>query len=142
LRAIAIAAVLCLAACYSTSYRKEAAANVALLSELADKLNDYCQAGFVVGDRPVSSEEMGEFDYALAKARAWAAMTQRSAGDRPSYRALAGLMGAYEAFVRDADQYRLAPLRDPARLAALAREHDAVAARARAVMDSLADEGR
>ena len=142
MRAIAIAAVLCLAACYSTSYRKEAAANVALLSELADKLNDYCQAGFVVGDRPVSSEEMGEFDYALAKARAWAAMTQRSAGDRPSYRALAGLMGAYEAFVRDADQYRLAPLRDPARLAALAREHDAVAARARAVMDSLADEGR
>jgi len=91
---------------------------VALLSELADKLNDYCQAGFVVGDRPVSSEEMGEFDYALAKARAWAAMAQSSAGERPSYRAIVNLMDTYEAFVRDADQYRLAHLRDPARLAA------------------------
>ena len=115
---------------------------MALLSELADKLNDYCQAGFVVGERPVSSEEMGEFDYALAKARAWAAMTQRSAGERPSYREIVNLMDTYEAFVRDADQYRLAHLRDPARLAALAREHDAVAARARAVLGALADEGR
>jgi len=114
---------------------------VALLSELADKLNDYCQAGFVIGGRPVSSEEMGEFDYALAKARAWAAMTQRSAGDRPSYHAIVGLMGSYEAFVRDAEQYRLAHQRDPARLAALAREHDAVAARARASLGALADEG-
>ncbi len=85
---------------------------------------------------------MGEFDYALAKARAWAAMTQRSAGERPSYREIVNLMDTYEAFVRDADQYRAAHPRDPARLAALAREHDAVAARARAVLGALADEGR
>ena len=137
-----LAIVLCaaVAACYSTSYRKEAAANTALLSELADKLNDYCQAGFMAGQRPLSSEEMGEFDYALKKARSWAAMTQRAAGDRPSYRALGELMNAYEAFVRDANEYRLARVRDPARLGALAREHEAVASRARAVLVALAQE--
>ena len=115
---------------------------MALLSELADKLNDYCQAGFVVGERPVSSEEMGEFDYALAKARAWAAMTQRSAGERPSYREIVNLMDTYEAFVRDADQYRArASARSGAARGARA-EHDAVTARARAVLGALADEGR
>ncbi len=95
-----------------------------------------------MGTRPVSSEEMGEFDYALRKARAWAAMMQGSAGDRPSYRAVAELMGAYETFVRDANQYRLARVRDPAQLAALAREHAAVAAHARAVTEALADEAK
>ncbi len=94
----------------------------------------------MAGQRPLSSEEMGEFDYALKKARSWAAMTQGAAGERPSYRALGELMTNYEAFVRDANEYRLAHVRDPARLAALAREHDAVASRARVVLAALAQE--
>jgi hypothetical protein len=127
------------AACYSSSYRKEIAANTALLSDLSDKLNDYCTAGFALSGRQVSSEEMGEFYYALKKARSWSAMSA-GAGARPSYRAFTELLGAYEVFLRDADQYRLARDRSPARLAVLAQEHATVAARARAVLDALRGE--
>jgi hypothetical protein len=141
-RSALIAGLLCAlaAACYSTSYRKELAANTALLAELADKLNDYCQANFMLGPRPVSSEEMGEFDYALKKARAWAAMSEPSAGGRASYQAFAELLAAYGTFARDADQYRLAATRDPAHLDALGREHDAVETRARSVLAALHEE--
>ncbi|HEY6417967.1 MAG TPA: hypothetical protein VIX59_03105, partial [Candidatus Binataceae bacterium] len=70
----AVAAVT-VSSCYSSNYHQEIAANIALISDLSDKLADYCDAGFVLGGRPVSSEEMGEFYYALKKARATAAMT-------------------------------------------------------------------
>ncbi len=104
---IAAAAILTAAACYSSSYARETAANVALIVGLSDKLADYCGAGFVVGGRPVSSEEMGEFYYALKKARAFSAMTSAESA-RPSYRGFGHLLDAYEAFVHAADEYRLA----------------------------------
>jgi hypothetical protein len=141
-RSALLAGLLCAlaAACYSTSYRKELTANTALLAELADKLNDYCQVDFMLGPRPVSSEEMGEFDYALKKARAWAAMSESSAGGRASYRAFTALLSEYESFVREADRYRLVTTRDPAQLDALAREHEAVEAAARSVLARLRQE--
>ncbi len=140
LLAAAFCALAAASSCYSTSYRKQLAVNTALLSELADKLNDYCRADFGLDGRQVSSEEMGEFYYALKKARSWAAMTGPAAGDRASYRDFAELMAAYETFVRDADEYRLSRARDPARLAALAGEHDEVARRAQAVAAALRGE--
>jgi hypothetical protein len=137
------AAVCALAAasCYSTSYRKEVVANTTLLSELADKLSDYCRSDFRLDGRQVSSEEMGEFDYALRKARSWAAMIEPAATGRASYRDFAELIAAYEKFARDAEEYRLSHAQgDPARLAALMREHDEVARRARLVLAALRDE--
>ncbi|MGC1341679.1 MAG: hypothetical protein WA854_05100, partial [Candidatus Binataceae bacterium] len=53
---IAAAAIACAAACYSSNYRKELAANTDLISELADKLADYSSAGFMIENRQVSSE--------------------------------------------------------------------------------------
>ncbi|MCI4371391.1 MAG: hypothetical protein L3J78_01950 [Thermoplasmata archaeon] len=52
-------------------------------------------------------------------------------------RAFTALLDADENFVRDADEYRLSRARAPARLAALAHEHEDVAARASAVMEAL-----
>lgn len=116
-------------------------ANTTLLSELADKLNDYCRTDFRLDGRQVSSEEMGEFDYALRKARSWAAMIGPVAEGRASYRDFVELMAAYEKFARDAEEYRLSHARvDPARLAVLAREHNEVARRARLVLAALRDE--
>jgi hypothetical protein len=113
-------------------------ANTALLSQLADKLNDYCRADFRVDGRQVSSEEMAEFDYALKKARSWAVMVAPAAEGRASYRDFVELMAAYEKFARDAEEYRLSGARgDTARLATLARDHDEVTRRARLVIAAL-----
>ncbi|MFZ0887745.1 MAG: hypothetical protein WA005_04775 [Candidatus Binataceae bacterium] len=137
---MAALAALPASSCYSSNYRAELQANTALLAELADKLEDYCRAGFEVGGRQISPEEMGEFYYALSKARSWGQITQRRAGGRQSYRAFMELLDDYDALVRDADRYRLDRPRDPARLAALAREHDAVRRRAGAVIAALGRE--
>ena len=61
---LALAAIVAAAACYSSDYGRTMAANVALLSDLSDKLADYCRSDFMIDDRQISSEEMGEFYYA------------------------------------------------------------------------------
>ena len=127
------------AACYSASYRKEMTATVDLLSGLTDKLADYCDAGFRVDDRRISSEEMGEFYYALNKAQAFSAM-RRSLAQRPSYRDFSTLLEQYAAFVHAADEYRLDDRVDRAELAALIAQRDAVRKTASRVREDLASE--
>jgi len=127
------------AACYSAGYRKEMAATVDLLSGLTDKLADYCAAGFRVDDRQISSEEMGEFYYALGKAEAFRAM-RRAQTQRPSYRDFSTLLEQYAAFVHSADEYRLAGRPDPVQLARLITQRDAVRKTASRVRTDLASE--
>ena len=127
------------AACYSAGYRKEMSATVDLLSGRAEKLADYSSAGFKVGDRQVSSEEMGEFYYALGKAQALKAMW-RSQAQRPSYRDFSTLLEQYEAFLQSADQYRIGGRVDPSGLAALIAQRDAVRKTASRVRADLASE--
>jgi hypothetical protein len=134
------AALLVTAGCYSSSYREEVAANTDLIAQLADKLADYCRAGFTIDNRPVSSEEMGEFYYALKKARGVSAITA-SDSTRISHRDFDAMLAAYQDFLRSADQYRLSGARDETRLAALVREHQAVEAAAAKVRADLANEG-
>jgi hypothetical protein len=135
-----LAAMLALAAaCYSASYRKEMAAAVDLLSGLAEKLADYSSAGFKVGDRKISSEEMGEFYYALNKAEAFSAMW-RSQTQRPSYRDFSTLLEQYAAFVHSADEYRIGGRVDLVELAALVAQRDAVRKTASRVRADLASE--
>src|SRR5215469_2453583 len=129
-------------ACYSAGYRKEMAATVDLLSGLTDKLADYCAAGFRVDGRQISSEEMGEFYYALGKAEAFRAM-RRAQAQRPSYREFSTLLEQYAAFVHSADEYRLAGLAghpDPVQLARLIAQRDAVRKTASRVRTDLASE--
>jgi hypothetical protein len=127
------------AACYSTSYRKEMAATVDLLSGLAEKLADYCGAGFKVDDREISSEEMGEFYYALNKAEAFRAL-RRSQAQRPSYRDFSALLQQYAAFLHSADEYRIGGRVDPVELDALIAQRDAVRKTASRVRADLASE--
>jgi hypothetical protein len=122
---VALLAATFAAGCYSSNYRRELGANVALLSELSDKLADYCRAGFVLGDRAVSSEEMGEFYYALKKARAYDEITRADAGRR-SHRDFERMLDAYDAFVRAADEYRLAGAHAAENRDALVVLHDQV----------------
>ncbi|MHB8381540.1 MAG: hypothetical protein ACYDC3_04260 [Candidatus Binataceae bacterium] len=136
---LAGAAMLCVAGCYSSNYRKELAANTDLIAQLADKLADYCRAGFTVGNRPVSSEEMGEFYYALKKARGLSATTASDSA-RASHRDFDAMLDAYRDFVRGADQYRIAGSRDPAKLAALMGQHQKVEDAAAKVRADLAAE--
>lgn len=135
---IALAAA-ALASCYSSEYRGEMHASVALISDLSDKLADYCRSGFVLGGRPVTSEEMGEFYYGLQKARGYESMTRGEQG-RQSRQKYAQLADAYEKFVRDADRYRLNPSRPPDQLDALLKDHDAIAQLARATNTALDSE--
>jgi len=127
------------AACYSAGYRKEMAATVDLLSGLTEKLADYCAAGFKVDDREISSEEMGEFYYALNKSQAFRAM-RRSQAQRPSYRDFSTMLEQYAAFVHSADEYRLGERADPVKLAALIAQRDAVRNTASRVRADLASE--
>jgi len=127
------------ASCYSSSYRKEMAANTDLIAELADKLGDYCQAGFMVNDRQVSSEEMGEFYYALKKARAFASM-QRGEANRASYQDFTVMLTQYTSFVRAADEYRLGGHTDEARLKELIAQRDTLRATASRVHEDLKSE--
>lgn len=115
-----------LASCYSSSYERETLASVALVESLSNKLADYCRADFIVDRHPLSSEEMGEFYYALKKARAFESMTAKRHASEPSGAAFTKLVDAYEKFVHDADQYRLNPSHTKEQLEALIKEHDAV----------------
>jgi hypothetical protein len=119
-----------LASCYSSNYRREMQASVALVSSLSDKLADYCRADFIVDRHPLSSEEMGEFYYGLKKARAFQQMTAKRNGSEGSAQAFEQLVEAYENFVRDADQYRLNRSQTHEQLEQLTKDHDLVKQRA------------
>jgi hypothetical protein len=136
--AIAVGA---LSACYSSDYRRTTAANVSLLSDLSDKLADYCRSYFKLDDRQLSSEEMGEFYYAFNKANAFSSSTPRESSMR-SHRDFVHLLNAYERFAHDADAYRLAGRPDPAMLASLLSQHDQVRHLAGKVNEDLRAESR
>jgi hypothetical protein len=141
-RAIAMAAAIGLGAgCYSRDYAQATASNANLLADLADKLSDYCRNDFRIGDRPLSSEEMGEFYYALNKASAFSSSTPREAA-RASHVDFDSLIGAYEKYVHASDSYRIRGTPDPATLAALQAQHDLVRHLAGRVASDLKDERR
>ncbi|MGB3550365.1 MAG: hypothetical protein WA993_06725 [Candidatus Binatus sp.] len=134
--AIAIAAV---TACYSSDYHRTTAANVSLLSDMSDKLADYCRTYFKLDDRQLSSEEMGEFYYAFNKANAFSSSTPRESSLR-SHRDFVKLLNAYEQFAHAADAYRLGGESNPAVLASLLSQHDQVRHLAGKVTEDLRDE--
>ena len=117
------------------------AANVSLLSDMSDKLADYCRTYFKLDDRQLSSEEMGEFYYAFNKANAFSSSTPRESS-RPSHRDFVKLLNAYEKFAHAADEYRLGGKPDPAMLAALLSQHDQVRHLAGKVTEDLKNEPR
>jgi len=129
-----------LASCYSSSYRRETLASVALVEELSDKLADYCRVDFIVERHPLSSEEMGEFYYGLKKARAFESMTAKRHASEASGAAFSKLVDAYEKFVRDADRYRINPVHTDEQLDALIKEHEVVRHCADEVRQALAAE--
>jgi hypothetical protein len=133
---IALASAIAGLSCGQSGYARETAANVSLLSGLADKLGDYARTGFMIGERPLSSEEMGEFYYAFNKASEFSSSTPREQSLR-SHRDFVKLLNTYEHFVHSADQYRLAGKPDPAVLAALLSDRDQVRHLAGAVMEDL-----
>lgn len=113
------------AACYSSDYARTMAANVALLSDMSDKLADYCRTDFKLDDRQLSSEEMGEFYYAFNKANGFASSTPRESA-RASHRDFIAMLNAYERFAHSADEYRLSGKENAAVLASLITQHDQV----------------
>jgi len=139
--ALPILALIAIASCYSSSYRKGLAANVALISDLTDKLTDYCRSGFMLNGRAVSSEEMGEFYYALKKARSFGAMNE-SLSDQPSYKTFQRLLDSYQGFVQAADQFRLNAKPDPPALEALMGREREVKELARQTLDASHAESR
>ncbi len=114
-------------------------ANVSLLSDMSDKLADYCRAYFKLDDRQLSSEEMGEFYYAFNKANAFSSSTPRESSLR-SHRDFVKLLNAYERFAHSADEYRLGGKPDPAVLASLLSQHAQVRHLAGKVTEDLRDE--
>jgi hypothetical protein len=135
---IALAAA---SSCYSRDYNLAMAANVSLLSDLSDKLADYCKADFQLDDHKVTSEEMGEFYYAFNKASAFSASTPREAS-RHSHKDFNKMLVAYENFVHAADEYRLRPAPDPAALAGLLSQRDQVKHMAGRVTQDLHEEAK
>ena len=115
------------------------AANVSLLSDLSDKLADYCRTYFKLDDRQLSSEEMGEFYYTFNKANAFSSSAPRESSLR-SHRDFVLLLNAYERFAHAADAYRLGDKPDPAVLASLLSQHDQVRHLAGKVTEDLRDE--
>jgi hypothetical protein len=138
---LALAATLFASACYSTDYKRTVSANVALLSDMADKLRDYCRDDFRLGGRQISSEEMGEFYYAFNKASAFSSSTPRESS-RDSHQDLIKLLNAYERFVHTADAYRLGNKQDPAMLASLMSQHDQIKVLGGKVLEDLRNEDK
>ena len=126
-------------ACYSSDYQRSMAANVSLLSDLSDKLADYCKTNFRLDDRKLSSEEMGEFYYAFNKASAFSAATPREAS-RQSHRDFVVMLVAFEKFVHQADAYRLSDHPNDAALAGLLAQHELVRHLGGKVMEDLRGE--
>ena len=115
-------------------------ASVSLVSQLSDKLADYCRADFKVRDHILSSEEMGEFYYGLQKARAFEAMTAKRQGSLESAAAFSKLVASYQAFVSDADRYRLDPSHTRVQLEQLFKDHELVGEQANEVRQALVRE--
>ena len=136
-----MAAALLAAACYSSNYARSMSANVALLSDMSDKLADYCRSDFRIDDRQISSEEMGEFYYAFNKASAFSSSTPREV-TRASHKDFVKMLNAYERFVHAADAYRIGGKPDPAVLASLKSQHDMVKLLAGKVIEDLRIERR
>ncbi len=134
---VVVAGAMLLASCYSSNYRREMLASVALVTSLSDKLADYCRADFIIDKHPLSSEEMGEFYYGLKKARAFQQMTAGRSGADASGKAFAELADAYENFVRDGDQYRLNPSHTHVQLEQLLKDRELVKRRADEVRRAL-----
>jgi hypothetical protein len=111
--------------CYSRDYDQAMTANVQLLSDMCDKLADYCKSDFKLDDHVVTSEEMGEFYYAFNKASAFSASTPREAS-RHSHKDFDKMLMAYENFVHSADEYRLRDQPSAAALAGLMSQKDQV----------------
>ncbi|HXW83526.1 MAG TPA: hypothetical protein VEJ86_03915, partial [Candidatus Binataceae bacterium] len=88
----------------------------------------------------LSEEEMGEFYYALKKARAYAQMTAPRDSGLASHRDFVALLDADQAYLDAANRYRLAPDREPAALEALRGEHAQVRAAASRVLADLRSE--
>ena len=136
-RLVWLSLFLCLTVgCYSSDYRRQTAATASMLGDLAQKLGDFCRADFKLDHRQVSSEEMGEFYYALRKARSYASEAS-SNSDRQSYQDLTRLIEDYARLLGDADRYRLSGQPDPQRLAAILAAQERVRGEARAVVAKL-----
>ena len=126
--------------CYSSDYSRQTTATASMLGDLAVKLGDYCRAGFKLGDRDVTSEEMGEFYYALKKARSYT-LEAASNSNRQSYRDLTRLVEDYAKLLNNADRYRLAGKPDPQRLAEIMAAQQCVTSEAQAVLKDLHEPG-
>jgi len=121
----ALAAAVAAGACRMSDHRARIETNVTLLSQLSDKLTDYCRAGFELDGRELTSEEMGEFYYALKRARGHAPRPGGAEADLVD-KDYEEFLTAYENFVRAADLYRLSRERSAATLDSLVREHAAL----------------
>jgi len=131
---------ICLAAgCYSSDYRRQTAATASMLGDLAQKLGDYCRADFKLDHREVSSEEMGEFYYALRKARSYASEAA-SNSNRQSYRDLTRLIEDYTQLLSKVDRYRLTGKPDPQRLAEIVAAEQRVSDEAQSVLKDLREQ--
>jgi hypothetical protein len=125
--------------CYSSDYRRQTAATASMLGDLAAKLGDYCRADFRLGSREVSSEEMGEFYYALRKARSYASEAA-SNSSRQSYQDLTRLIADYGRLLGDVDRYRLSGKPDPRRLVEILAAQQRVSDEAKAVLKDLEEQ--
>lgn len=130
---MALVAALAGASCRFSDHRARIETNVALLSELSDKLADYCRAGFELDGRELTSEEMGEFYYALKRARFHSPRPGGGGADDVDAK-YQEFLTEYEKFVRAADQYRLSQPREPAQLDALMTRHAALKTLATALL--------
>jgi hypothetical protein len=128
---------LAIAGCYSSDYNRQTAATASMLNDLGAKLADYCRVDFKLGDRDISSEEMGEFYYGLKKARSYAAVEAASNSTRQSYRDLLRLTDDYAQLLSDADRYRLAGKPDPQHLKEILARQQQVGIDAQAVLTGL-----
>ncbi len=128
------------AGCYSSDYRRQTAATASMLGDLAQKLGDYCRADFRLDHREVSSEEMGEFYYALRKARSFASEVA-SNSNRPSYQDLTRLITDYGFLLGEVDRYRLTGKPDPQRLVQIVAAQRRVNDEAQSVLKDLREQG-
>jgi hypothetical protein len=126
--------------CYSSDYRAQSAATASMLGDLSDKLGDYCRADFKLDGREVAPEEMGEFYYALRKARSYLSEASSHSGRR-SYQDLTRLVNDYADLLSEADRYRLAGKPDPQRLAEILARQQHVSAEAHALIEELRQGG-
>jgi len=111
-----------------------------MLGDLAVKLSDYCRVGFRLGDREVTSEEMGEFYYALKKARSFTSGAASNSNPQ-SYHDLTQLVEDYGKLLNEADRYRLSGKPDPQQLAQIMAAQQHVTNEANTVLKDLQKPG-